>query len=118
MTEMELSMIDGDFFFKDGNKVVHLASCGMVRDEFLEPKFEDEQDELFEYFDNLPNTSGHILKVSDDIYPDSSSFEEYGDKGLYSYDGDEGNLSLVIEPTVPLKVSDLPTNIQNLLTNW
>ncbi len=118
MTEMELSTMDMDVFFKDGNKVVHLASCGSIRPEFLLPNFESDQDELFNYFDNLSDCSKSILKVADDIYPDSSSFEEYGNKGIYSYDGDDGVEVLVVEPTEPIKVSDLPVDVQNLLPKY
>lgn len=117
MTVEDLMDYDYDLFFKDGEKLIHIASCGEVH-----PTFEkidiDVNDAIREHILAMADTSGFDLKVSNDDVPDTSSFEGYSKKGIYSYDFFDGNLELMTEPTTPLSVSSLPQEIQSKLIQW
>jgi hypothetical protein len=111
MTKMELSYMDYDLFFQDGNKVIHVVTGTQTFDEFLEVDEED-QEALFDYMNSLDETSKSNVKVN---YPDTSSFTNYSNKGIFSYDCAEGFYKLASEPETQLNAKLLPKQIQNIL---
>jgi len=112
ISAQELSIMDFDFFFKDGDKIIHEASNGEI-DKYLELD-SDDQDELFDYFDNLKETSDYDITDKAVIYPITDSFTDMAKKGIYSYDAGE----LVSTPKTPLSYKNLPDNIKKILPDY
>jgi len=118
-TEIELNTMDFTFFFKKENQIIEMASNGHVLDKFLTLD-SDNQDKLFEYFEELKDTSDFTISEESPDYPDNSSFTEWAKKGIYSYDVDmdSDDEILVAIPTNPLNANELPEDILKLLTEF
>ena len=89
------------------------STNGMVTDKYLSVE-EDDQSILWDFLWNTGHKSEFVsTKEAIAKYPVIDSFTEMAEIGVYAYD--EG--VLVVTPTNPLLVRELPENIQKLLTN-
>ena len=118
-TEIELSTMDFDFFFKKENQIIVIASNGQILDKFLALEY-DKQNKLYEYFESLKDDSDFTINDESLDYPDNSSFTDWAKKGVYSYDLDTDTTEEVLAaiPTKPLELTDLPSEILELLTEF
>ena len=116
-TELELSGMDYEILFKKDDKIVVITTNGCIEDKFFVD--EDAQEALFDFIYNQETKSEwNIIPEMKKVYPDCSSFTDMAELGLYVYDMHNNVETLVVEPTRPLLVSDLPEELQNLLTEF
>jgi hypothetical protein len=117
ITEEDLSCMDYTILFKKDDTIVAIATNGCVEEKFLVE--EEAQDKIFDYISKSKHKSKFTVEPDmKKIYPIIDSFTDYAKDGLYAYDMHNGKETLVASPTIPLKVSDLPKKLQELLTEF
>lgn len=130
-TEIEQETLDIDWFFTDGKNIGFVASGGGGLPEIIADSLENNQ-KLASYFRSLPDISSLVINPN----LDSLLHEVFGNgvderylqdfllmtkKGLYSFDKTyvnsflDSNYHLVVSPSMPLTLEDLPKDIFEIL---
>jgi hypothetical protein len=127
LTEIEQQNLDIDWFFMCDDKIGFVASGGGKLPYSIANLGEKSQ-LLISYFRGLPIKNGIIINselgkvlnhdVNDEYLND---FKYMGERGLYTFDKTilnnflERNYHLVTKPINPLKINELPSEIQKIL---
>lgn len=127
ITKIEQETSDIDWFFTDGQNIGFVASGGGKLPSSVSCRSIEEIEQLADYFKDLPEvTEASVIlnsKGSKNNTEYLSCFIEMAAKGLFSFDksvlGDfsDTNYQLITKPLKPLKFSELPLEIKNLLAN-
>lgn len=116
-TENDFIGMDYELIFKKDNKIIHVCTNGCYKEKFLVD--EDSQEQLLDYISNKSTSTSYIVNpVIQNVYPVIDDFVKIAKKGVYAYDMYNGIETLVTEPNTPLLVSELPEELQSLLTEF
>jgi len=127
ITEIEQETSDIEWFFTNGEYIGFVASGGGKLPSSVSCKSIEEIEFLAHYFKDLPKVTEALINLNSRGSKNNAEYLSYfvgmTSKGLFSFDKSrlnnfsDMNYQLITQPLNPLKLSNLPLEIANLIAD-